>query len=594
MERKNQSTFTPSLLGSCLGVIVSFALIALVIVLSVTFSSTGKTSYYKKNSVLHLTLEGVVPEKTGNQTDDGFVFGAKEDAIGLQRIVELIRHAATDDKIKGIYLENNNISMGQSSLYTIIQELNEFKKSGKFIYSYANAHSQSSYFLCSVADSMFLNPQGLVDLRGFGSMVPFFKGTMDKLGIKMEVFYAGDFKSASEPFRSEKMSDENRLQIKEFLYDMKALMAKTLEENRKINAVELDSIMNQFAGRSAKSALSHKLVDVLMQKSDFEAFLKTKLGVEEKKELSLISLGKYRDVVEIEEKKGKEKIAIVYAEGEISFGDDAKGVITKNKYSKIFSKILEDEKVKAVVLRVNSPGGDAFTSEVIWDYVQKLKAKNIPVVASFGDYAASGGYYIACGADYIVAQPNTLTGSIGVFTMFPNVKTLTQDKLGLRFDTVKTNDLSIALSPFQELSEKEKVLMQESVLDIYDLFLDRVSKGRNLSLDSTKMIARGRVWTGKRAVDLGLVDELGNLDFAINKAKEMAKLDKYSVTEYPSVKVDFLSEIMRELNKSQEEEVINIFVSEEEKAAFNFIRESRKILDTKRVQARLPFIPYFN
>jgi protease-4 len=594
MEKRNTSTFTPSLLGSCLGVIVSFALIALIITLSVIFGSKGETTSIRKNSVLHLRLEGLIPEKTGNTMDENAFLAIQDEAIGLQRLCKVIKHAETDPKIKGIFLENNNVSMGQATLLAISNQLKSFKESGKFIYSYADMHSQSSYFLCTVADSMFLNPQGMVDLRGFGTMVPFLKNTLDKLGIKMEVFYAGDFKSASEPFRLDKMSDENRLQIKEFLNDMKYLMLETIKTNRGIAQNEVNTIMNEYGGRSAKRALENKLVDKLCHRSTVDEIIKSRLGIEADKKLHLVSLEKYNKSVDIKESKSNNKIAVVYLEGEIAYGEDNKGIITKNKYSKVFTKILEDEDVKAVVLRVNSPGGDAFTSEVIWDYVEKVKAKGIPVVASMGDYAASGGYYISCGADYIYSQPNTLTGSIGVFAMFPNFNSLTKDKLGVNFDTVKTNDLAVALSPFHQLSEKEKNIMQESVLEIYDLFLNRVSTGRKLTLDSTKVIARGRVWSGTKAKSLGLVDELGGLEEAINKSKDLAKLSDYAIVEYPGIKPDFLSELMRELDRGGEEEVIKHLATPEERKIYNFIQQSRKILTPNRVQTRLPFIPEFN
>ncbi|MFZ1704178.1 MAG: signal peptide peptidase SppA [Saprospiraceae bacterium] len=594
MEQKNKSTFTPSLLGSCLGVIVSFALIGLIIALAVMNGSKGESTYVKSNSILHLKLEGLVPEKTGNTADQNAFFSSGEEAIGLNRLCNIIEYASKDDKIKGIFLENSSISMGQATLLALSNQLVKFKESGKFIYSYSDAHSQSSYFLCSVADSMYLNPRGMVDLRGYGSMIPFFKSTLDKLGVKMEVFYAGDFKSASEPFRLDKMSDSNRLQIKEFLKDMKSILSETIYKHREISAEKLEVIMNEYLGRSAQRSLDNKLVDVLCQKSEFDEMLKKKMGVKDDKSVNLVSLSSYNKTVKVKEKDVDESIAIVYAEGEIAYGDDMKGVITKNKYSKIFNKILHDENIKAVVLRVNSPGGDAFTSEVIWDYVEKIKAKGIPVIASYGDYAASGGYYISCNADHIIAQPNTLTGSIGVFAMFPNVQDLTENKLGINFDTVKTNDFAVALSPFQDLSEREKNLMQESVLEIYDLFVERVSKGRKLSLDSTKVIARGRVWTGSKAKEIGLVDELGGMDEALKKAKELANIEEYKIVEYPSIKTDFFSEILREIEKGQEEEMMQLYTTPEQRKIYQFIQNTRYIIDTKRIQARLPFLPDFN
>ncbi|MBK9737761.1 MAG: signal peptide peptidase SppA [Saprospiraceae bacterium] len=463
------------------------------------------------------------------------------------------------------------------------------------MYSYADNHSQSSYVLCSVADSMFINPQGGVDLKGYGASIPFFKNMLDKVGVEMNIFYAGNFKSATEPFRLTEMSEFNRLQTKDFLTDMKNIMVEKIAKSRKMEAAKIEGIMTNYDGRNGKLALANGLVDGLYYKDEFEDFLKRKTGTEADKKIKYISLSKYNGLADIDEGEGKDKIAIINAEGEIIYGSDELGIISEKRYIEMLTKIRNDKKIKAVVLRVNSPGGNAFSSDVIWRELEKIKESGKPVIASFGDYAASGGYYIAAGADMIVAQPNTLTGSIGVFMMFPNATKLMNEKIGVTFDTIKTHPFATGFSPFLNLSDKEKELLQESTMDIYDLFIDRVSKGRKLSIDSTKVIAQGRVWTGKKAKEIGLVDELGNLDDAIKIAADKAGIQTYKIVEYPTIKEDFISTIIKEIQKGQGgEEAIKLFSTKDERKLYEQYQSLKGILRCKEPNARLPFIFDFN
>jgi len=586
---------TSSFFGSCLGVIVSFVLIFLFIIIMVATSSKPQNKSISSDSVLHLKLDEAISEIAQPASPMDAIFGNAQSGMKLKRVCQLIENASTDKKIKGILIENSYVNFGQASLLSVVESLEKFKESGKFIYSYSDMHSQSSYLLSSVADSMFLNPQGGIDIKGYGAMIPFFKGMLDKVGVEMNIFYAGNFKSATEPFRLTEMSEPNKLQTRAFLTEMQDIFLDIVSKNRNIDKLTLDSLVSNYESRTAKRALASKLIDGLFYHDELETFIKNKLGTKEGKDINYVSLSKYDGTVNIKEKKGKEKIAVVYAEGDIVYGSNESGLISEKKYLKILDEIRDDKEIKAVVLRVNSPGGNAYSSELIWRAIENIKASGKKVIASFGDIAASGGYYISAGADHIVAQPNTLTGSIGVFMMFPNATKLSNEKIGVRFDTVKTNPMAISFTPFLNLTEQEKGFLQESTFEIYDLFLERVSTGRKMSLDSTKEIAQGRVWTGNAAKDVGLVDELGGLEVAIASAAKMAGLENYVLDEYPKAKSDFWSELVKGIQKSKEEEMMNmIFSTTEERKVFEQIRKIKDVSKGKQVIARLPYIFEFN
>jgi protease-4 len=588
-------SFFQTFLASCLGVFGAMVL-GVLILIGIGVSSMANENSISDNSILKLSLEDAFPEKSDNvEVDPASILSSTNEAIGLTRILKLIEAAAKDESIKGILLENNYVSVGQASVMSLMDGLKKFKESGKFIYSYADSHSQASYMLCSVADSMFLNPRGGVDLKGFGASIPFFKGMLDKVGVEMNIFYAGNFKSATEPFRLTEMSEYNRLQTRSFLEDIKAIMIEQITKNRKLSPEKLDAIIAGLEGRTGEKCLENGLVDGLMYKDQMDDFLRQKLGLAEDKKLKFVTLSKYNALADIEVKSSKDKIAVVYAEGDILYGSDDAGAVTDKKYIKMLSKIRQDKNIKAVVLRVNSPGGSAFTSDVIWHELERIKAAGKPVIASFGDYAASGGYYIAAGADKIVAQPNTLTGSIGVFMMFPNATKLLNDKLGVRLDTVKTDEFAAGFTPMLNLSEKEKALLQESTLEIYDLFIDRVSKGRKLSVDSTKMIAQGRIWSGRDAKENGLVDVLGTLDDAIVLAGKTAGVDDYKVTEYPIIEEDFISTIVKEISKGKDDNTATkLFTNKDERKLLQQYQQLRNIVRLKEPQARVPYIFDFN
>ena len=531
--------FTKFLFASCLGTFL--ALLGIMVVgfglIGNAMKSATKKDTVKGNTILTVKFNESVPERTNNQPVSFAEFDTDENT-GLIDMLRAIERAKEDDNIKGIYLQTATPALNFASLAAVRKALISFKESGKFIVAYGDYYSETGYYLSSVADKVFLNPIGEVEFNGLIAQVPFFKNMLDKIGVKYEVFYAGKFKSATEPYRLANMSDENRTQIREFINEIYQNYIKDLSENRGISIAELNNISNNMLVRNADDAIKYKLVDETMYKDQVIDDLKERLGLDTKEDISSIGLADYtrRTRPKNAYKKGKDKIALIYAEGTILDGSDEAGTIDGDIYSKLIRKIRRDKNVKAIVLRVNSGGGSALASEKIWRELTLAKEADIPIVVSMGDYAASGGYYIACMADKILAEENTLTGSIGVFSMFPNAQKLMNDKMGINFDTVKTGNYSLGISPFVELSPQEKQIMQTSTEEFYNTFLERVSVGRKMNKDSVNAVAQGRIWTGSKAKELGLVDEIGGLDEAIDIAKDMAGLDSYRLSEYPKSK----------------------------------------------------------
>lgn len=578
--------------ASCLGTIVALGLLTLVGVIWVSAASSKDTTV-ESGSVLKLDLNRSIPEKSDNVDTDNFSMNTSE-AIGLRDIQRLIRKAADDDDISGILLSHSSLNLGQASILSLVDELNKFKESGKFLYSYADYYSQSAYFLNSVADSIILNPNGMIDIKGYATLIPFFKGGMDKLGIKMNIFYAGNFKSATEPFRRTDMSDPNKLQTREFLEGMMTHFRSQVMQARNMNQEQVDRIMNEYLGVNAQSCLENNLVDATMYWDDVEDLLRMKLEVEENKDINYIEIEEYKSKRNINpEGPLSDRIAIVYAEGTVEYGTENNGAITDKKYMDIFSEIRANDKVKAVVLRVNSGGGSALTSDIILKEIAHLKSDGIPVVASFGDLAASGGYYISANADTIVTMPNTLTGSIGVFTMLPNFKDLTNDKLGVTWDSVKTHQLAINSSLYLDMSQREKEIYQSETEAIYDRFLEIVAEGRGLSVDEVHAIAQGRVWTGDKAVEIGLADMVGDLDDALTIAADMAELEDYRVKEYPKIKKPWWQEIVKNLD-AQAKVDMTLPNDQYSQAFMQEYRQMRSILEMTGPQMRLPYIYHFN
>lgn len=574
--------------ASCLGTVAALGLIILFFAAYGGIMASQKPTISKK-TVLKLDLQGAIPEMTDNVASGG-TFALPEEALGLRHIKRLIEHAATDENIGGIYIENTSVSAGQATLKSIRESIMKFKESGKFVYAYADFMSQSAYYLASAADSIYINPQGMVDVKGYGTLVPFFTEMLEDLGVEMEVYYAGDFKSATEPFRRTEMSPQNKMQTREFLNSMLSLYQSQVGASRGMTPQQIDQIMSEYNGRNAEGALASGLVDGIAYVDEVESLIRTKLDIDEDKKIKYKTLSEYNAGVTLESKTSKNKVAVIYAEGTVNYGTDEKGEINETKYLKYLDKVRTDDKVKAVVLRVNSGGGSSLTSDIIWRAIEQVKAAGKPVIASFGDYAASGGYYIAAGADTIVSEPNTLTGSIGVFALFPNVSDLMKDKLGIYFDTVATHPMAIGLTPVYDPSKREELYLKESVEDIYETFLKRVADGRGMSRDEVHEIAQGRVWTGEKAEEIGLVDILGSLQDAIEIAATSAELADYKVVEYPFVKETFLDKVLKGIAASEDANVaLGLQMSDKEQALINELRATSQVLLDRSPQARLPF-----
>ena len=558
-------------------------------------SSGEKTTSVGKNSVLHLTFGKPVPEQTNNIEMGAMAFQS-DDVLGLNAIVETLDHAATDDKIKGIYINpDNGLSMGLASAATIREAIVKFKESGKFVIANSKYYTQGAYYLASAADTVYVNPLGGIDFHGFSAMIPFFKDMLNRVGIKMEVFYAGDFKSATEPFRLNEMTDKNRLQMRAFLEPVYTHFLTDIGVSRKQDVATLRGMADGLKVRTAEDAVALGLADKIGYVDEVIADMKQRMGIEADDDLNVVSLEDYAmSFAKKKDYKAKDRIALVFAEGNILMDQGERGTIVDQKYVKLIREIRKDEKIKAIVLRVNSGGGSAIASENIWRELQLAKEAGKKIVVSMGDYAASGGYYIACNADKIVAEPNTLTGSIGVFSMMPNASKLFEEKLGIHWDTVKTARYSTGVNPFYDIAPVEAEHLQYSTEAMYATFLKRVADGRQMTSDSVHQIAQGRVGVGEKAKQIGLVDEIGDLDRAIELAAELSGIEKYRLLEYPK-QIDPIQEFMNEITGEGGEKGIHSKAVEKELGEiYPNYRQVKSWLTMKGVQARLPVIIDFN
>ena len=554
-------------------------------------ASEGMSSPIEKKSVLRITLKGSITERAGEENPLSKLGGETTQQIALDQALQALEKAAKNDKIEGIYMEGGILSAYPAEVQELRQALLKFKKSGKWIIAYADTYSRSAYYLCSVADKVYLNPIGMLDWSGLSSNPMFFTGLMKKLGIKMQVFKVGTYKSAVEPYIAEQMSDANREQVSSYQQSIWNNMLKDVAKSRKTTAEALNSLADSLTILSGPEAsVKGGLVDKLCYQDEVKKILKNKAKMEEDECLRFVSIS---DVALSEELNDKvdDEIAVYYAYGEIkediTGGFAQESAITSKQMTKDLQELREDDDVKAVVLRVNSPGGSAYASEQIWREVQLL-SKEKPVIVSMGALAASGGYYISCGANKIFAEPTTLTGSIGIFGMIPDATELLTDKLGLSFDVVKTNAHSDFGAMGRPLNESECRLMQAYINQGYELFTGRVAQGRKISQDSVKAVAEGRVWTGEQAMKIGLVDKLGNLNDAIAAAAKAAKIEKYSVGRYPEPAPWFaslLQEKKADYMDSQMRSALGEFYP-----AFSLIRDLK---NQDAIQARMTFIPDF-
>jgi protease IV len=538
-------------------------------------------------SVLTLKLDQPIPDRTSDNPFGDFDFASmtSKKAQGLDNLLKVIKRAATDDKIKGIFLDVSDIPSGIATIEEIRNALLEFKKSGKFIYSYSEDYSQRGYYLASLSDKIFLNPQGSLTFKGLAAELMFFKGTLEKLEVQAQIIRHGKFKSAVEPFTNDKASEANRLQYQKLLDGIWKQMLDGISAERKITTEELTMIADSLKIQLAVDAVKYKLVDKLVYRDELLDEMKTKLGIDADEDISFVAPGKYLKTKESKHKMviGKKKIAVVYAIGAIGSGEGDEKTIGSECISKAISDARSDSSVRAIVLRINSPGGSALASEVIWREVvlaQKVK----PVVVSMGDVAASGGYYIACGAGKIFAQPNTLTGSIGVFGIVPNLEKLFKNKLGITFDVIKTNKYSDYITASRALQPYETKVLTNQIENIYQVFIGHVAEGRNMTTVEVDSIGQGRVWSGVDAKRIGLVDEIGGLQKAIEAAAKLAKMEDYKIVNYPKIKdpfTKFFEEFMDDTKTSELKEMLG--------ENYEYYEYLQNMKSQKGIQARLPF-----
>ncbi|MBD8387450.1 signal peptide peptidase SppA [Dysgonomonas sp. BGC7] len=580
--------FFKSLLASILGCFIVLGLFFLIIFVSIaamSFSSLSSTDTYtlKDNTVLTLKLEGELLDRVEEENPFLALLGQASDSqLGLDDILLSIKRAKENDKIKGIYINAGMFQASSASLKEIRDQLLDFKESGKFIVAYGDVYTQGCYYLSSLADKIIMNPQGNLDLHGYAANPMFYKGLLEKVGIEVQIFKVGTFKSAVEPFILDKMSDANREQVSSYLGDMWSTLTSDISASRNISVEKLNQFTDSLVTfKKAEQTIQYGLTDTLMYETGVKEYLKTLLKVDDVKDVRLASIKNISSVPSLKESNSGDVIAVLYAEGSITDGSGKDG-ITSKRYMKEIEKLKDNDKVKAVVFRVNSPGGSAYASEQIWKAISDLKEKK-PVVVSMGDYAASGGYYISCNASKIIAQPNTLTGSIGIFGMFPNAEGLTK-KIGVSFDVVKTNKYSDFGDLTRPMREDEKVILQNYIERGYDLFLTRCSDGRGIAKDSLDNIAQGRVWTGKQALEIGLVDALGSIDTAIEEAAKLAKLEDYSLSSFPK-KTDFFESFL----SNQKEELTTKAMKEYLGSDYQFFKTLKEIKDQDFVQARMPY-----
>lgn len=588
---------------SCLGTLVALGLIVGAIMIVGQQITKGLVPVVKPNTVLKLSLNNPMPELSNNTPQDQFdPESLFKESIGLAEMCRIIDHAKNNSDVKGIYLDLSGVPMGWATAKVLRDKLLEFQAADKFVMAYGNYYSQKSYYFASMADKAYIYPEGGMEFFGFAGQFPFFKGAMEKAGVEAQIFYVGDFKSATEPFRLKSMSEENRKQVTEYLYGMYDLYLEDIAKSRGIEKAELYRIANEGLIRKPADAVNYKMVDATKYKDEVLDELRELLGTDKDDEIEIATPKKYLTVHkdDIYQFDKKNKVAVVYAEGSIVDGEGEVGAIGGEKYARIIRKLRKDDNVKAIVMRVNSGGGSALASDIIWREIEMAKKQGIKVVTSMGDVAASGGYYIACNSDRIFAQDRTITGSIGVFGMLFNMRELLEDKIGVTMDTVKTGEMAmLSQSPvYFKFGEKEGQYIQESVEDVYEVFKTRVSEGRGISKDSVHAIAQGRVWLGTKALEIGLVDELGGLEEAVAYVANSANLEEgdYRTVAYPKTKT-FQERLLESLGQGSDEEekaaVLNqlkqAMTPAEFKEYMSYMKAVKDIQEMEGVQMRLPY-----
>jgi protease-4 len=580
--------FLRNFLAAIIGCLVAFGVVFIMFFVLISLLGSDENAVtIKDNSVLELQLQRPIADYTGSDELNPFA-GIFESPQGLDEILHAITVAKDDERIKGISLNNNFILAGLAQTQAIRKVLVEFKSTGKFIYTYGDFYSQKDYYLASVADSMFMNPVGVLDFKGLSSEVLFYKDLQEKTGVKMEVIRHGKYKSAVEPYLENEMSDANRKQIKELIQSLWNSMVADIAVGRGISEADLNIIADTLGGRSPKYAKQSGLLDDIVFFDQYEQKLSNALSLSEGADINYINLNNYATYSNKKNlKSGTDKIAVVFAQGEILYGEGGPDIIGQGIINEALIKAREDKNVKAIVLRINSPGGSALTSDIIWREVELAK-KVKPVVVSMGNIAASGGYYIAAGANKIFAEPTTITGSIGVFGTVPNISELAKD-IGVNAEQVGTNANSVDYSLFEPMSEAFRNQVQESIEDTYATFLERVAQGRGISVAQADSLAQGRVWSGVDAKRIGLVDELGTLEDAIAAAANLAEIDTYGIRKYPKYKSGF-ERFMEDLEGATVQLKKKIIIDEIGEESYLVLKDLKSSMEQKGVQARMPFI----
>lgn len=586
--------FLKYIFATVIGIILTGSILFLLSMVTIfgIIASSEKEIPIQDNSVMTIHLTGSLKERA---TINPLVtlMGESENIIGLNDLLSAIQKAKENNRIKGIYLEAGQLfNASPASLEEARKALLDFKQTGKFVVAYGDVYSQGEYYLCSVADKIVLNPQGLIDWKGLSSQPIFYKDLLEKLGIEMQIFKVGTYKSAVEPFIANQMSEANRMQVQTYLNSIWERITSDVATSRGLTIDALNLYANQgISLKASKEFISTKLADTLMYKDEMKSYLKKLVGIEKDEKLQTINLEEMGNIQKnIPMNKSGNILAVYYATGEIvdvatnQFTGD-ENYIVGSQMTKDLSELREDDNVKAVVLRIDSPGGSAFASEQIWNEVVKLKACK-PVVVSMGGMAASGGYYISCAADTIFAEATTLTGSIGIFGMIPNMQNLLNDKLGIYTDIVKTNRYSDLGDISRPLNSAESQFIQNSIERGYNLFVTRCADGRNMSKEEIQNIAEGRVWTGCMAQEIGLVDALGGINDAIATAAQLASINEYSLLSYPEVENPFVS-----LFNENKDNYIESRIKEKTGAYYNYLKQMQHIQKTTPIQTHIGFDP---
>ncbi|TRZ71228.1 MAG: signal peptide peptidase SppA, partial [Bacteroidetes bacterium] len=549
-------------------------------VLGIVAAASSDEVVIDKNTVIVVKLNKQIADRSPKMPVIN-MFGT-EKYSGLTDILNNLKKARTDKNVPGIYLDLSDVQVSMATIEEIREALIDFRTSGKFIWAFSEGYSQKAYYLASVADKIYLTPQGMVFFTGLSVNPMFLKGTLEKLDIKVQIIRHGKFKAATEPLFLDKMSPENRKQMTKLISDLWDKMITGISESRHISKDELNRIADSLKLGKASEALKYKFIDRIAYKDEFLKDLRSKLGLGEKAKIKTVSMEKYTDVYDPENKKtSADKIAVIYAQGSISSGEGDDLSIGSDRISRAIRKAREDDKVKAIVFRINSGGGDGLASDVIWREVS-LAARSKPVVASFGDVAASGGYYIACAANKIIAEPNTITGSIGVFGVIPNFEGLMKNKLGITFDEAKTNKNSGFISVQRALTPFEYATIQKEIEDFYDNFISKVAEGRKMTKAQVDSIGQGRVWSGVDAKQIGLIDDFGGLRKAIETAASLAQLKSYKIWSLPEQK-DPIQQIIDELLGNTPESRIQSMMGDD----YRYYRILKDIRSMKGIQARI-------